>query len=320
MPGPLQSDLHVDQMLTNMSIGYSNPAYIIDNVAPILTVAKQSDIVPKYDQSHWFRDGATLRLPRTRSTGGGWSIDKTDTYFCPRHSFRDEISDEERANADGPFTNLEADAVDFVSDKCAMRREISGAGSIFKTGVWTDKTGGSDFTLWSDYGGSSPLTDMTTYKDDVESRIGREPNRLVLGKQVWNILKWHPDLVDTVKYTQRGVISTDLAASLFEFDAGNLLIGRAIYTTDPEGTAEASVTYTRIWGKHALMLYVPQRPSLKQPAAMYTFVWAVVNGAIQYIKRMRDEEREVDIIEGNTYFVHKVTAARAGEFLSGAVA
>ncbi len=318
MPGPLQSDLHVDKMLTNMSIGYSNPAYIADSIFPILAVAKQSDIVPKYDQSHWFRDGAQLRLPRTKSVGGGWSIDKTDTYFCPRYSFRDEISDEERANADAPFSNLEADAVDFVSDKTAMRREIAFATGFFKTGVWTDETGGSTFTVWSDYGGSSPLTDSTTAMDNVEARIGREPNKLVIGKQAWNILKWHPDLVDTVKYTQRGVISTDLAASLLGVQ--DLLIGRAIYTTDPEGTAEASVTYTRIWGKNALYIYTPPSASLKQPAAGYTFVWAVVNGAIQYIKRMRDEEREVDIIESNSYFAQKVTAARAGEFLSGVVA
>ena len=319
MPGPLASDLHVDQMLTNMSIGYSNPAYISDQVFPILNVNKQSDIVPKYDQSHWFRDGANLRLPRTKSTGGGWSIDKTDTYYCARYSFRDEIADEERDNADGPFMQLEQDSVDFVTDKCAMRREIACATDFFKTGVWgEDKTGGSDFTQWSNYGASSPLVDITTYKDAVEARIGREPNKMVIGKQVWNQLKWHPDLVDTIKYTQRGQLSLELAAALTEFEM--ILVGRAIYTATQEGVAEASVTYSRIWGKNALMLYTPASPSLKQPAAGYTFVWQRVPSALQWIKRMRDEEREVDIIEGNTYFDQKVTAARAGEFLSSCVA
>jgi hypothetical protein len=28
----------------------------------------------------------------------------------------------------------------------------------------------------------------------------------VIGKQVWNQLRWHPDLIDTVKFTQRGVL------------------------------------------------------------------------------------------------------------------
>lgn len=317
MPGPLQSDLHVDAMLTNMSIAYANQTYIADQIFPILPVAKQSDIIPSYDQSHWFRDGARLRLPRTKSEGGGWSVSR-DTYFAMRYSFRDEISDEERKNADAPFSNLEEDAVDFVTDKVQMRREIAFATDFFRTGVWgADATGGSGFTQWSDYGASSPLTDITSYRDDIEARIGREPNTLVLGKQVWNQLRWHPDLIDTIKYTERGVISQQLAATLFEFE--KFLIGRAIYTTDPEGTAEASVTYTRIWGKNALMVYAPPRASLKQPAAGYTFVWQVVPAALQYIKRMRDEEREVDIIEANTYFDQKATASRAGAFLANAV-
>ena len=43
------------------------------------------------------------------------------------------------------------------------------------------------------------------------------------------------------------------------------LVGRSIYTTSPEGTAESSVTYTRIWGKNALMLFTPDQPALMTP-------------------------------------------------------
>jgi hypothetical protein len=56
------------------------------------------------------------------------------------------------------------------------------------------------------------------------------------------------------------------------------------------------------------------------PAAAYAFTWQRVANSLQYVKRMRDEEREVDIIEGNTYFQHKITVPRAGVFASGAVA
>ena len=129
---------------------------------------------------------------------------------------------------------------------------------------------------------------------------------------------FHPDLVDTIKYTQRGVLTTDLVASLLEID--RLEIGRAIYTTSVEGTAESSVSYSRIWGKNALLMYIPASPSLMTPAAGYTFVWRRVPNALQFMKRMRDEEREVDIIEGNSYFDQKITAANAGLFLSNAVA
>lgn len=316
---PTARDLHVDAPLTMMSIGYRNAAYIADQICPMVPVTRQSNIVPKYDQSHWFRDTAQLRAPGTRSRGGGYTVDTTDKYFADRYSYRFEIPDDVRDNADAPYADLDRDGTYFITDKLQMRREIAFANAFFTTGVWgADKVGGTDFTQWSDYGGSQPLIDMAVFLDDVESRIGMQPNTAVIGKQVWLQAKWHPDLLDTIKYTQRGQISPEIAASLFEVE--KFLIGRSIYTTTAEGTAEASVSYTRIWGKNVLLLWVPAAPSLIQPAACYTFVWRRVADALQYIKRMRDEEREVDILESNSYFNQKQTAKAAGEFLSAAVA
>jgi len=310
-------DVHVDQLLTNVSIGYTNPGYIADQVFPIVPVDKQSDKYLVYDKSHWFRNEARIRAPGTRSERGGWSY-STAAYFCDRFSYGHEIYDEERSNADNNF-QLDSDGALFATDKILMQREVAFAANFFKTSVWgTDKTGASDFTRWSDYANSTPLVDVAAWMDVIEGSIGREPNRLVMGKQVWTQLKWHPDLIDTIKYTQRAQMSTDLAAALFEVE--RILIGRAIYTTSPEGTAEASVSYSRIWGKHALLTYVPATPSLRTPAAGYTFTWQRVPNSLVYVKRMRDEEREADIIEANAYYAHKVTGASAGVFASTAVA
>jgi len=310
-------DLHVDALLTNVSIGYSNPAYIADQIFPLVPVVKQSDKYVIYDQSHWFRNEAQLRATGTSSARGGWTY-SNDTFFCDRYSYGAEIADEERDNSDSPF-NLDRDSTEFATDKILMQREVAFAAGFFTTGVWTtDVVAGTDFTAWSDYASSSPLTDMATWMDAVEALIGREPNRLTIGKQVWSKLKWHPDLIDTIKYTQAGQVSTELAATLFELE--RILVGRAIYTTTADGTAEASVSYSRIWGKHALLTYTPANPSVRTPAAGYTFTWNRVPNSMMYIKRMRDEEREVDIIEANGYYDHKKTGANAGKFAQNVVA
>jgi hypothetical protein len=318
MPQPTSRDLHVDTLLTDISIAYRNPAYIADAIFPVLPVNKRSDKIPAYNQSFWYRDDARLRAPGTKSRGGGFTVDTSATYYCDRFSRRFEIPDEVRDNADAPF-NLDADATRFVTDKALMRREVAFATDFFTTGKWTtDKTGGTDFTKWSTYGTSTPIQDMDAYKDVVEGLIGVEPNKLIFGKAVYLQLKNHPDLIDRIKYTQRAQVTEELIASLMEFP--QLLVGRSIYTTTVEGTAEASVSYSRIWGKNALMVYVPASPSLLTPAAGYTFLWKAVGNAPQYIKRMRDEEREIDIVEVNSFFDQKITAARAGLFLSAAVA
>ena len=318
MSQPTPSDLHVDANLTQLSIAYLNPSYIADQVFPIVRVNKQSDIIPKYNQSFFFRDDSRVRAPGTKSEGGGYTVDTTSTYFANRFSRRFEIADELRRNADAPW-NLDEDGTRFVTDKLLMRREVSFAADAFATGKWTtDRTGGTNFTLWSNYGASTPDVDVDTYKDTVEALVAVEPNTFVVGKQTHLQLKNHPTLVDRIKYTQRAQLTPDLIASLLEVD--RYLVGRSIYTTTVEGTAEASVSYTRIWGKHGLLIYVPPAPSLLTPAAGYTFVWQVVPNALQYIKRMRDEEKEIDIIEANSFYAQTITAAGAGLFLSGAVA
>lgn len=313
---PIASDLHVDGLLTSVSIGYSNAAYIGDELCPDVMVRKQSDIYAKYDQSPWFRDEAELRARGSRSAGSGWTVDNTNKYFTDRFSYRHEVHDEDRSNVDAPY-QLDREAAEFVADKIAMRKEVAKAAAFFATGIWdTDKTGGTDFTKFSDYAGSTPLKTFTDYMDTVEGNIAREPNRLTMGKQVWRVLRWHPDLVDSMKATDVKKPTADLLAQLIDIE--KVLIGRGIYTTTDKGVAEGSVSYTRIWGNDALLHYVPNTPSLRKPSGCLNFVWARVPNASMYIKRMRDEEREVDIIEGNTYFDPVVTSSNAGLFMSTA--
>lgn len=312
------SDVHADVFLTNISVAYINRNYIADLIFPIVPVNKQTNKLAIYDQSHWFRNTAALRAPGTKSRGGGYSVG-SDTYSCDRYSYRHEIDDETRDNADEPF-NLDRDGTRLATDKVMMQREVAFSTDFFKTGVWGTDVTSASFTnavKWDDYAASSPLVDLTTQRDAMEGKIALEPNVLTMGKQVWVKLKWHPDIIDTIKYTQRAEVSTELFATLTEFQ--RVLVGRGIYTTSPEGTAEASVSYTRIWGKNVLLNYVSNSPSLLDPSAGYTYTWQRVPNSIQYIKRMRDDEREVDIIEANTYFDQKLMAANAGIFLSAVV-
>ncbi len=318
MPLPTSRDVHIDQMCTNVSIAYTNQAYIADEAFPLLPVQKQSNIIPSYDQSYWFRDEAKMAGPNAEVQIAEYNVTTTDTYFCNRHRLGRLIYDEVRDNADAPF-DLDREATLFLTDKIMLRREVNFVNQHFTTGKWTtDKTGDTDFTKWSNYGGSSPVVDVTNYKDTVEALIGREPNKFIVGKQVYIQLKNHPDVIDLIKYTQRGQVTADILASLLEFE--KFLVGRAIYTTDKEGTAEASVTYSRVWGKNGLMLYTPPSPSLMTPSAGYTVVWNRVAGANQYMQRFRREEAEADLMVINSYFSQKRTGNGAGLFLSAAVA
>ena len=173
MPLPTSRDVHVDAMLTNASVAYKNASYIADEAFPVLPVQRQSNIIPFYDQSYWFRDEAKMAGPGTEVAIADYAVDTTNTYWCYRHRLGRILLDEIRDNADSPF-NLDRETTEFLTDKLMLRREVQFVTSLFTTSVWTtDKTGGTNFTVWSDYAGSAPLVDVTAYKDTVEALIAR---------------------------------------------------------------------------------------------------------------------------------------------------
>jgi hypothetical protein len=306
-------DVYVDTLLTAISIGYSNPDYIAPQIAPMVPVPRPTGLIPTYMQSDWFRNNAHRRGTGTMSRRGSFNLGQ-DTYNVKRDSFGFELADEVRDATVEPY-NMDRDGTIFATDKVLMSQELDFATNLFTTGVWTDAAG---YVQFSDYGASIPLVVLTQALDNIESRVGREGNTVIMGKQVFTALRWHPDLLDTIKYTQRAILTQDLVASLFGID--RLLIGRGIYTASPEGTPEASVVYQRIWGKHMLVLYNPPAPSLITPASVYNFVWNRVPNAGIYMRRFREESRELDVLEANGYHDYHVTSARSAEFYANIVA
>ena len=311
--------MHVDALLTQLSIAYRNLTHIADQIFPVVQVEKQSDIVPQYNQSDWFRDQAREWVPGSPLHESGYTVDNTSIYFCIGYQIAKLIPDHVRANADQPY-DMDRDATEWVTDQLGLRRERAFVADFWKTGVWgADYTGGTSFTKWSDYGGSDPMTDIRqTARRTIRRSIGRNPTMLVLGDLTRDVLIDHPDFVDRIKYTQEGVVTEALLARLLDVD--KVLVGESVYTADEEGTAEASVTFTANWDDDALLLYVPPRPSILTPSAGYTFFWRpLTGGGLQFIRRIRDDKIRVDIIDGQTYFGQKAISTKAAAFFSDAV-
>lgn len=323
MSQPDVRDVYVNKLATDISVAYRNAEYIADQIFPYVFVDQPTGLVAAYDQSPWFRDEARKRAPGTESYRGGWTVTTSASFTCENFSYAHDIPDEVRMAQQEPF-DQDRDAIELVTNKLLLKRELSWVTDFFNTSKWTtDKTGGSDFTKWSDYGASSPITDIRTYRRTVRQLVAVRPNVLVLGDLTWDRIADHPDFIERIKGAASAgnpaIVTRQLAASVLELD--RVLVGTSMYTTTAEGVAEASVTYTDLWGDDALLLYVTDRPSLMSPSAGYTFIWrAAVNGrAPQYMRRIRDDKAMTDIFDGHTWFDQKALVTRAGLFMSDAV-
>lgn len=318
---PTSGDVHVNKMLTNVLIGYTNEQYIADEIFPLCPVDKQTDIIPSINQDYFFRDDAGVVAEGTAAPDAGYQVTKTDTYYCLPYGFRHFISDQRRMNEDSPF-NSDREASILVAEKMLLRRERAFVTDFWTTGVWTtDVTGGTTTTRWSDFGGSDPITDIRTYKRTVRRLIGRDPNVLVLGDLSFDVLCDHPDFLARVQYggtpANPATVSVEAMASVF--GVRKLLVGKSIYTSIQEG---GTITYTANWDDDALLLYVPEAPSVWTPAAGYTFVWkagAEAPNALTWVRKYRDDVILGDWIEARSCFDQKKCVANAGTFFTDIV-
>lgn len=326
MPQPTQSQVHVDAILTNISVAYMQRAenFIADKVFPVVPVDKQSDKYFKYTKNDWLRDEAQVRADGTESVGSGYNI-TTEAYYADVYAIHKDVGDQTRANADAPI-NVDREAAEFVTHRLLMRREIQFVQDFMTGGVWGNTASGvasasptaGQFTQWSDYTNSDPIEDIEEGKADILSVTGLEANTLVLGYEAFRQLKNHPDLVDRIKYTSSQTITEDMLARMFDID--RVLVSKSIKATNAEGAAEA---YAFTTGKSAMLAHVAPSPGLLTPSAGYIMQWTGVSqglGATIGTSSFRLESLKATRIEAELSFDNKVVAADLGYFWQACVA
>ena len=283
---PKMQDAHIDRALTNMSVAYMQDAsnYIADKVFPIIPVKRQADLYYIYNAGDFLRDEAKVRGAISESVGSDYDL-ASDTYYCKKYAFHKDVSPEERVNYDEPL-DADKDAQIFVSQKMLIRREVEWASKFFKAGVWSNEIEGDSAasagkTIYWNLDTSNPIQDITNESVKMAARTGYRPNTLVLSPYVFNALKNHFDVLDRVRYTETGIVTTSLLASLFEVE--NVYVAWAVVNNSAKGTAD-NIDF--IMGKNALLCYSNPNPSLRTPSACYIFSWTGLEGAGAYGNRI----------------------------------
>jgi hypothetical protein len=320
MPAPLPSDLHVDGLLTDMSVAYvqSPNAFVADAVFPRKPVQKQSDKYATFPKAAFFRDDMQRRANATATAGVQYET-SSDSYLCEDWGLHIDVDDRQIANADSPFSPV-ADATLLLTQKELIKREVEWVNAFFTTGVWgTDLTGGSDFTQIAD-AGSDPIGLLADQQEAVEDATGFLPMDLVVNRKGWNALRNHPDIVARIT---GGATSASPAVLTMANVAAVLGVERIHVAAGVKNTAAEGVTasMSRIAGNHALLVYVDPNPGLMTPTAGVTFVWNGYIGSAEgrRIKRWRIEEIESERVEIQANWDQKVVGSDLGVFLSGFV-
>lgn len=328
---PTPGDVHVNAPMTNFSLLYAQglDRFAADKMFPIVTSDKESNLFYKFDKKYWARDTMKVRAIGAEAAEGGFGV-TTDSFLCITYALKKKVPDRLRRNSDNPL-NQDRAATRYLTQMERIRREKQFVTDILKTSFWTsEKTGvagapgANQFKQWND-GASTPVEDVRSWRTEVDKNTlgAGKPNIMGVGKEVWDKLADHPDIIDRLKYGGQlqgtlAKVTTQMVASLFELD--DLIVADALEETALEGQATSVPAY--MWGKKALLLYRQPSPQIEEVSAGYTLCWQDVgaNAMGWRMKQYREEGVESDIFEIQSQFVQKQTAADAGAYIASAVA
>lgn len=329
MPGITVADVHVNTPMTNVSVALiqDRSRFIASSAFPPVPVSKQSDLYYTMPAGAFNRIEVARFAEADAPRRAGYTLN-TESYRCDAFGLGHLVSDRARNNADSAL-NLDQNATIFLTNQSLLNREKEFANAFFKTSVWTgDQTGvaaspaANQFLQWNDQS-STPIENIRARATVIHQRTGFRPNTMVLGRQTFDAMLNHPDIIDRVKYGQiaggPAMANVAILAQLFEVD--RVLVGDAIENTAKEGVTDS---HSFIFGKGALLCYSPPNAGLNTPAAGYMFVWRGMQGTgatgTRILQRREPIGERGDLFEIEDYFDMKAVAADLGQYFASAVA
>lgn len=293
---PLKSQLHVNQLLSNVSVKYANSEYIWDKVFPQVPVIKDTDLYRVYERN--------FRVPETKRAAKGVAREfqfdvSTSTYALEQHALKDYVGVDEAENYDQGSLNVET--TENLTDAIYRRIELSVA-TLFTTTSWSLNVSLAAANAWTaNTTVSDPVPIVDTATSTVIANSGKTTNFMILPRDGYVAAKNHVSVLDRVKYTSSEV-SVAMLAGLFSVP--ELLVPTAVQDTAAEGVA-ASIS--AIWGDSAFLGWKPASPGLKVPSCGYIFLRSTPR-----VRSWFDDERNATAIEVEIKFQPKVVASLTG--------
>lgn len=301
---PLKSQLHVNQLLSNVSVQYKNSEYIWDKVFPQIPVMKDTDYYRVYDRS--------FKVPETKRAAKGVAREFTfefslASYALEQHALKDYVGvDEEENNDQG---SLKVDTVESLTDAIYRRIELSVA-SLFTTTNWSLNVSLTATNVWSaNTTVSDPIPVFDTGMTTVINNSGKTPNFAILPRDGFVAIKNHVSVLDRVKYT-----SSEVTQSMIQGLIGvqELLVPTAVQDTAANGLA-ASIS--PFFADFAFLGWKPAGGGgIKTPSCGYTFIRSTPR-----VRSWFDDERNADAIEVEVKYQHKVVASLTGYLINNTI-
>lgn len=268
--GLAPSSVHVSEVITTMSVMYANDELIGDTLFPVIfgTKGKLTATYYTYDKRDRFAypedttndEGDPNELSEGRSTG---------SVSLEIRALRELLGQYMLQNQDAPLNEL-MDATQNVLYGLKFRRELRVVTAATTAGNFSGNTTAlAAGDRWDSASGGDPGAVIDTAKAALWT--GNGPGILVgaMSLSVYNVLKRHPKILDTFKYSGGSTpmfANLRMLAEYFELD--QIIVGKARKDTANIGQ---TASYSRIWPDVFGLYRVSTTPSIRNVSFGYTF-------------------------------------------------
>ena len=299
-------DLRINAYLSEVARGYGNNSFIAENLFPIIDSEKEKIDIFQFNKEA-FQLYDTERAIRANSNVISPKGFSKHTATLAEHDLAYPIDYREEDEAEKVKLQLHATNVVTEGLKLKLEKQCADLAQDPKNYATENKialSGTSQFTNEA----SDPLKVVNAGKDAVCGKIGKDPNTLVMGQEVWQALKQNKTLKDLIASSSNKIITLDLLKEFFEIE--NIVIGRSIY-------ADANNNFARVWGNNIILAYVPKLTSRTEydPSFGYT---VRKKDALQ-IDEYQKEGNKVKYIRATDIYTPFLVGAEAGYLISNAV-
>jgi hypothetical protein len=249
----------VDPLLTDSSNGYFPTGYISESVLTPLKAKLTTGKIGGYGKGH-------LRIENSNKAGrNGYRrvdpVTRTLTgYSIDGHGLEDICTKDDYRNVIDPF-KAEEDKTIAITHQLWLEKEVVLANALSDTAVLTQNTTLAGAAQFSDYANSDPLAKAQIARSTVKSGCGAPPDTVIMSWEVWNVVRFHPQMMDAVgyKYARPGGLTNDELATAL--GVKRILVGEVSYNSAKEGQTDVLAP---AWGKHMIFAVLPESPQLRQ--------------------------------------------------------
>lgn len=289
-------------ILTNIARSYPNSELIGDKVFPTVEVEKENAKIPQWDKSS-FR---VFNTRRAVNSGGNY-IPPGSVSVIPVDLHEEELRSliDTRENNCAEL-DLQVQRTREARDGVLLSAEVRCAGLIQNItrypAAHSIVLSSPDDKFSSDR--SDPRGVIADAKRTIRYKIGKLPNTLVMGYNVYSRLKEHPQIRNTFNLGEvnlnRSVTQQILQD---EFEVERILVGNAVCINP------ATDRFVDIWNDNIALIYQPPVPNKNVPAFGYSFR---LKGYPKVKKYWRDGSRKVMVVEYTDLLAHHIIGPEAG--------